>query len=137
MFHSRFTMGTVKILAFSFRRQPPPPPPAAPSRVVVYYCNRTALGLRCFRLALILHYKFLQRSEHYCPDEPNTDVAGTPEDEAKRVLYYSGVRDSGTARPAEAAAAAIVLNNVAVCLAVVGEAESAVHALVIASSITT
>lgn len=114
-------------------------PALPPPRVVVYYCNRTALGLRCFRLALILHYNLLQISEH-CIDEPKADVAGTSEgDEVKRVLY-ARARDYGETpdvQAAEAAAAAIVLNNIGVCLAGVRDAGSAVRALGIASSITT
>lgn len=106
-----------------------------PRRVVAYYCNRVALSLRCFRLALVIRHKLLQTLP-VSATEMTSDPAGASGEGEER--FSHAVREDGceVAAEVEEAAAAVVLNNVGACLGNIGEIARAAQALEIASNIT-
>ncbi len=105
--------------------------------VALYYASQPALGLRCFRLALVVRHQLLQDNDQYGQETEAGDVASKSKEGWKQAPSY-GTRDSDTiAAEAGEAAAAITLNNFAVCLAGIGDTTTAAQALAISSAITT
>lgn len=105
--------------------------------VTLYYSSQTALSLRCFRLALVVRHKLLRNSDERVSEAKAGEPASKADEGWKGAPSY-GTRDSDTvAAEAGEAAAAITLNNFAVCLAGIGETGAAAQALVISSTITT
>ena len=107
-------------------------------RIALYYCRRTALSLRCFRLALILRQKLLQH-QHKEQDSPKTDTS-VPGDGGGHVGTNPAPTRGSAATPAAEAgeiAAAAMLNNIGVCLAVEGHTRLAGKVLRVSSNSTT
>lgn len=97
--------------------------------VALYYSGQTALGLRCFRLALVLRHRLLRSND----EDIRETGAGEPASEADGC----GARKDTIAAEAGEVAAAVTLNNFAVCLAGIGDTIAAAQALVISSTMTT
>lgn len=118
-------------------------PSSWPHRVSLYYCRRTALSLRCFRLALTLRQKLFRQQHKERQDILETETSAVPGGGG------GGVADGGTnpaltrgsaAIPAIEAgevAAAATLNNIGVCLAREGNTKLAVKVLGASSNATT
>lgn len=117
-------------------------PSSWPRRVVLYYCRRTSLSLRCFRLELSLRQKLLRQQHQERQDTPETETSAVPGGGG------GGVADGGTNPPPTRGSAAIpaieagevtaaaTLNNVGVCLAVEGNTRLAAKALGVSSNAT-
>lgn len=104
--------------------------------VALYYSGQTAVSLRCFRLALVLRHKLLRSNGQHILDKEVGEPASETAEGSKQASSH-GTREDTIAAEAGEAAAAITLNNFAVCLAGIGDTIAATQALVISSTMTT
>lgn len=104
--------------------------------VALYYCNRPALSLRCFRLALVLRQQILQNTEQHIRETETRCSIGINDDFTKGTPRYGAQHSDTVAAEAGEAAAAISLNNIGVCLAGTRKTGPATQALLVSSRIT-
>lgn len=105
--------------------------------VTLYYSGRTDLSLRCFRIALFIRHKLLECSERHVLQTEKGEPASDMDGDLKRGADYRSKDSDAVAAEAGETAAAVTLNNFAVCLAVTGETGRAVQAFITSSTITT
>ncbi|CAM9330078.1 unnamed protein product [Scytosiphon promiscuus] len=105
--------------------------------VTLYYSGRTDLSLRCFKMALFIRFKLLQRSQRRGLGPDTHELTENMDGTLKRGGNYGTNEFDAAATEAAETATALTLNNFAVCLAATGETGRAVQALTTSSTITT
>lgn len=84
----------------------------------------------------MLRHKLLRSNDQHVPETDVGEPASEADEEWKQALSYRTREDTIAAEAGETAAA-ITLNNFAVCLAGTGDTTAAAQALVISSTMTT